>query len=91
MVAAEAMMMEKVCIISDNCGISDYIEDGKNGLISIIPRFFVTLFSNMQFCAGTFRLTAAQMCTKGIAHTELIYYLSTYYSIEFQLHPVFFP
>lgn len=33
MVAAEAMMMEKVCIISDNCGISDYIEDGKNGLI----------------------------------------------------------
>ena len=30
MVAAESMMMGKVCIISDNCGISDYIDDGKN-------------------------------------------------------------
>lgn len=33
MAAAEAMMMEKVCIISDNCGISDYIDDGINGFI----------------------------------------------------------
>ena len=33
MVAAESMMMGKVCIISDNCGISDYIDDGKNGFI----------------------------------------------------------
>lgn len=33
MVAAESMMMGKVCIISDDCGIADYITDKKNGLI----------------------------------------------------------
>ena len=33
MVAAESMMMGKVCIISDDCGITDYITDKKNGLI----------------------------------------------------------
>lgn len=33
MVAAEAMMMGRVCIISDDCGISEYIVDGVNGFV----------------------------------------------------------
>lgn len=33
MVAAEAMMMGKTCIVTDNCGISVYIENGINGFI----------------------------------------------------------
>ncbi len=32
-VAAEAMMMGKVCIVSDQCGIADYIINGKNGFV----------------------------------------------------------
>lgn len=33
MAAIEAMMMEKVCIVSDQTGIADYIEHGKSGFI----------------------------------------------------------
>ena len=33
MVAVEAMMMEKVCIVSDHTGIVEYIEHGKNGFV----------------------------------------------------------
>lgn len=33
MVAAETMMMGKVCIVSDHTGIADYIEHGKNGFV----------------------------------------------------------
>lgn len=33
MAAAEAMMMGKVCIVSDCCGISEYIKNGENGLV----------------------------------------------------------
>lgn len=33
MVAIEAMMMGKVCIVSDQTGIAEYIESGKNGFI----------------------------------------------------------
>lgn len=33
MVAAEAMMMELPCAVSDHCGIAQYIENGVNGFI----------------------------------------------------------
>ena len=33
LVAVEAMMMGKVCIVSDNCGVADYIEYGENGFV----------------------------------------------------------
>lgn len=33
MVAVEAMMMGKVCIVSDQTGIAEYIEHGKNGFV----------------------------------------------------------
>lgn len=33
MVAVEAMMMGKVCIVSDHTGIAEYIEQGKNGFV----------------------------------------------------------
>ena len=33
MAAIEAMMMEKVCIVSDQTGIAEYIEHGKSGFI----------------------------------------------------------
>lgn len=33
MVAAEAMMMGKVCAVSDHCGIAEYIENGVNGFV----------------------------------------------------------
>ncbi|MCI8292069.1 MAG: glycosyltransferase family 4 protein [Hespellia sp.] len=33
MVAIEAMMMGKICIVSDQTGIAEYIEHGKNGFI----------------------------------------------------------
>jgi len=31
--AVEAMMMEKVCIVSDHCGIAEYITNGENGFV----------------------------------------------------------
>ena len=33
MAAIEAMMMGKVCIVSDQTGIAEYIKSGKNGFI----------------------------------------------------------
>ena len=33
MVAAEAMMMGIPCIVSDSCGIADFITDGENGFV----------------------------------------------------------
>lgn len=33
LVAAEAMMRSKICIVSNNCGISDYIVNGENGFV----------------------------------------------------------
>ena len=33
MVAAEGMMMGKTCIVSDHCGIAEYIENGVNGFV----------------------------------------------------------
>lgn len=33
MAAVEAMMMGKVCIVSDNTGIAEYIKQGKNGFV----------------------------------------------------------
>ena len=33
MVAIEAFMAGKICIVSDNCGIADYIVNGENGFI----------------------------------------------------------
>ena len=33
MVAAEAMMMGKTCIVSDHCGIAEYIIDKENGFV----------------------------------------------------------
>lgn len=33
LVAVEAMMMGKVCIVSDHTGIAEYIEHGKNGFV----------------------------------------------------------
>ena len=33
MVAAEAMMMGKPCIVSDHCGITEYIKNGVNGFV----------------------------------------------------------
>lgn len=33
LVAVEAMMMGKVCIVSDHCGVSDYITNGENGFV----------------------------------------------------------
>lgn len=33
MVAVEAMMMGKVCIVSDQTGIAEYMEQGKNGFV----------------------------------------------------------
>ena len=31
--AVEAMMMKKVCIVSDHCGIAEYIKNGENGFV----------------------------------------------------------
>lgn len=31
--AVEAMMMQKVCIVSDHCGIADFIRNGENGFV----------------------------------------------------------
>lgn len=33
MAAAEGMMMGKTCIVSDHCGIAEYIENGVNGFV----------------------------------------------------------
>ncbi len=33
LVAVEAMMMKKVCIVSDHCGVAEYIKNGENGFV----------------------------------------------------------
>ena len=52
MVAVESMMMRKTCIVSDHCGIAEYISDGVNGFVfksedvDELTKMIVKLFDN---------------------------------------------
>ena len=47
--AAEAMMMGKVCIVSDHCGIAEYIDNGKNGYVFPLKNMGM-LYEVIEYC-----------------------------------------